>query len=186
MKKKVSIKLHTNDPKCKYKVHREPGAVFDFELLGPKGLCLDAYLSAYPYCLTLMYKGVFKFMKDPNTITFQCPSPVKPIVMEARRIQIAEDMIKIVITVKDILNLNNQCENSCKCNMKVGQQFEFNGWGQRPEICPAGFLHIFPYLTTLMRGGKVPWSTGKNSFLVHCPDEKINVTYEVVLEDEKK
>ncbi len=183
MGKKVVVKIHTSDPKCKYKSHKEPGGEFDIELLAPRGMCLDAYFSAYPYCLSLMYGAEFKFMPEPNTVTFQCPAPLRPVVMEARRIKIDEKNTKIVITVKDILKLDNKCADTCKCQMKIGEVFEFNHMGQRPEICPAGFLHIFPYLSCLLRGGSLPWSTGKSSFLVHCPDEKINVTYEVSLKE---
>ena len=185
MSKKVIIKLRTHDPKCKYTCHKVGGGVFDAELLAPKGMCLHAYFSAYPYCLSLMYGAEFIFMPDPNTITFQCPSPIDPVVMEARRVKLDEKKIKVIIEVKDRIPLKNACEDSCHgiCPMKSGQEFEFNHMGQRPEICPAGFMHIFPYLTALLGGGKVPWQTGNNSFLVHCPDEKINVSYEVIVEE---
>lgn len=184
--KKVSIKMHTTDLKCKYKSHRTAGDSFGLELIAPEGMCLHAYASAYPYCLSLMYGAEFKFMPDHNSVSFQCPSPVDPVVMLAKRIRIDEKNIKIIISVKEIIHLNNNCQDSCKgiCPMRVGQEFEFNHMGQRPEICPAGFMHIYPFLLTLLQGGKPLWQTGKNSFLVHCPDEKINVSYEVMLQDE--
>lgn len=187
MDKDIIIKMHTFDPKCKYKLHQRPGS-FKASLLAPKGMCLDAYFSAYPYCLGLMYGAQFRFMKDPNTITFQCPSPTRPIVIEARRIRLGRKRIKVMMRVIDILRLKNSCEDSCKgrCSAKIGQEFEFNHMGQCPQMCPAGFLHIFPYLTTLLRGGRVPWATGKNSFLVHCPDERINVSYEVVFKPKRR
>ncbi|MDP3731970.1 MAG: hypothetical protein Q8R31_02920, partial [Candidatus Omnitrophota bacterium] len=131
---KVLIKLHTHDSKCKYGIHKEPGGAFALELLAPQGMCLDAYFSVYPYCLSLMYGAEFKFMPDPNTITFQFPSPVGPIVMEARRVTLGDKKIKVIITVKEILKLNNKCADSCQCNMKIGQEFEFNHMGQCPEI----------------------------------------------------
>lgn len=180
--RKITVKLHTHDPKCKYRCHKSAGAVFSLDDLAPKGMCHHAYFAAYPYCLSLMYKARFAFMLDPNTVSFQCPSPVRPVIMLARRVRMGWHKIKVVIQITGRIERNEKADPDlcAHCPHEVGQEFEWNHMGQRPEICPAGFLHLFPYLTALACGGRPPWKTGEGGFLVHCPDEKINVSYEIV------
>jgi uncharacterized repeat protein (TIGR04076 family) len=185
MNNKIIVKLATHDPKCKYQCHKTPGAVFSLEDLAPRGICHHAYFAAYPYCLSLMYQARFEFMPDADTVSFQCPSPVRPVVMLAQRVRVDEKRIKVIVKITERIERPERADPGfcASCPVEPGQEFEWNHMGQRPEICPAGFLHLFPYLTTLLHGGKPPWSTGEKSFLVHCPDEKINISYEIIVTD---
>jgi uncharacterized repeat protein (TIGR04076 family) len=175
--KKIELEHLANIGKSTCKYHRVCGKVFDLEHLGPKGMCLDLYFSAYPYCLSLLYGAEFSWEKDKNAVNAQCPSPSGSVHYEVRRENLEQEVMsngirkkrRIMIKVTKVEEKKDKYENDCICQHKVGDEYEFNQGDFLDYICPAAFYNIFPTLKTLLNGGKAPWGKGKE-IDIECPD----------------
>jgi len=175
------------DITCKY--HREIGKTYDIEHLGPKGICLDLYHAAYPYCLALLHGAEFSWMKDknPNSVFGQCSAPIKCVYFEVIRKKLPETIInqgvkkeqQILIKIKEIEDSEGEYNNSCiNCPHKSGQVFEFNQGDFLDELCPAAFNNLWPSLKTILNDGKIHWE--KNGKIYgRCPDNDTRIAFEI-------
>jgi len=187
--KDVNVK-HICNSTCKY--YRKHGEQFDIRHLGPPGLCLDLYHSAYPYCLALLYGAEFSWEKDKNAVNAQCPSPTKTVHFEVRRkplerIIVSQGVNKksdILIKIIDITEKSGDYENPCICEHYPGQEFEFNQGDFLEQMCPAAFNNLYPTIKNLLNEGKIPWIRGGKIY-VRCPDNKPKITFEIDKKEKK-
>lgn len=165
----VKVKVVSVAGRCKY--HHKIGQEYNLTQLIPPGMCLDAFHVAYPYCLSLLYGAKFKWMDDKDSVIAQCPNPKGSVIMEIRRKIINHNKKKIFIKIIEI-------RGRCMKGLKRGQIFKMN-LGDYPQICPAAFDELYPYISILRYGGSIPWSKEKDSCLVQCSDHLNIVTYEL-------
>lgn len=180
MKKNLVIK-HIGNNTCKY--HRVPGNSYDINHLGPKGLCLDLYHSAYPYFLSLSEGAEFSWMKkiDKDAVYGQCPAYDGSVHFEVRRIPLEKEVLSNGIKkLKDIIltisKIEDRQENNCVCPHMVGQKFEFNQGDFLEQICPAAFNNMFPTINTIISGGKSSWEK-QNGIYIMCPDNLTKIEF---------
>jgi len=191
MEKKIKVKHIKNTSKkwmkkhtCKY--YRKENEVFDLQHLGPKGLCLDLYFSAYPYCLALLYGASFSWEKDKNAVNAQCPAADGSVHFEVRRIPLKKEIIshgikkkcKIMIKITRVEKPSGTYAHGCTCAHKAGQEFEFNQGDDLSQMCPAAFNNIYPNLKALLSGGNPNWTKGKKIFM-QCPDNISAIMFEI-------
>lgn len=168
------IKAESVKGKCKY--HRS-GDIYTIYDLAPKGMCLDAYYSAYPYCLALSEGAIFGWMKhrDPDAVFTQCSQGV--IIMEIKRYVFDAGKKKIIII--RVVDQRGPCPNMSG-GFRKKDEFLFNlGWGG--EICPAAFHSIYPYLGIRgcddLRLAEKRFESGRRGLLIECPDDKNRVIF---------
>jgi uncharacterized repeat protein (TIGR04076 family) len=181
---KSIIVRHLGHETCKY--HREKeGRSFDFEHLGPKGLCLDLYHSAYPYFLALLYGAKFSWMDDKDTVNAQCPASNGNVHFEVRRKPLKQEIISEGVKKNceiwlRITHIESDCDDNCKglCPQKIGQEFEFNQGDLLDHLCPAAFSNIWPTLKVILCGGNSEWKK-EGKICVQCPDNKSKLRFEI-------
>lgn len=182
---KEIIVRHIGNHTCKY--HRTCGNEFDIEHLGPKGLCLDLYSAAYPYCLGLLHGAEFSWMKksDANSVYAQCPAP-EPVHFQVERVPLekivenngVKKSMKVIIRITRAEAKSGDYCNDCLCKQKVGQEFEFNQGDFNEYMCPAAFYNMYPVIRTILNGGEMPWTRdGKTQ--VQCPDNVTKIGFEI-------
>ena len=174
---------------CKY--HREIGKTFDINHLGPKGMCLDLYYAAYPYCLALLHDAEFSWMKqkNPNSVQAQCPAPTKSIYFEVNRKKLEQPIesqgVKkdkiITIKINKIEDSEGEyCNNCVNCPHYPGQEFEFNQGDFLNYLCPAAFYNLWPTIKTIINNGEIPWKNKEtNKVHARCPDNDTRIAFEI-------
>lgn len=176
---------------CKY--YRKESETFDIEHLGPKGLCLDLYYTAYPYFLALLYGAEFSWERDKNIVHAQCPAPAGNIHFEVKRIPLKDEVIskgikkkcRIILRITKIEEADSEYANNCVCTHKVGQEFEFNQGDFLSQMCPAAFYSIYPVIKTLLNDGKACWENQGKVF-VQCPDNNTKIMFEITKGNKRK
>jgi len=181
----IAIKVVKSKGRCKY--HPKIGQSIKFRNILPKGVCPYAYAAIYPYALSLLYDAEFSWRKhiDKDSVIAQCLRPGNQMVFKIKRIKnpkinkrllkkYQEERYKIIF---EFIEKKGGPRNCSDClgykNMVVGKSFEFNR-GDLPEMCPAAFNQLFPYLASLLTSGKKRF---KARFA--CPDPKTDVCFEV-------
>ena len=183
--KKPSQKCLECEHTCKY--HRFGNEKYNLKNLGPPGICLDLYHSAYPYALALLHGAKFKWMKtDCDVVHAQCPAPTNPVHFEVRRIPL-EKVIEnngvkkdklIMIKIKSIGENTGSYENGCICPHSVGQEYEFNQGDLLEQMCPAAFHELWPTIKTLLNNGKNIWSK-EGTIHMRCPDNVPKIKFKI-------
>lgn len=81
-----------------------------------------------------------------------------------------------------------EVRGTCSANLKVGDEFEINENGQPVPIsfCGWAFVALWPFITPLRYGGRLPWEKNENEAYVSCPDPYNTVVFEIVREREEK
>lgn len=155
-------------------------------LLAPRGMCIDLFHAAYPYCLSLLYGGKFS-----EPIMVSCPNPEAQVAIRLDKVAtktrvLRKCMVKlsrwlgreIECPSESIVMSVVSCDNAhCLYTFTTGQKFKFNIWLGR-EVCPATFDAMYPSVHNLLRGGVIPWSEDAGNKIV-CPDSKSNITMSV-------
>ena len=179
----IIVEVKSIAGKCKY--HKKAGEIYTLEDLAPKGMCLDAYHAAYPYCLALSEGASFRWMKDedPDAVFCQCSKSI--VVIEIKRPLFITAIEKNMTVFMKVSKIRGKCPKK----MKVGDEFLFNLGQKEKEICPAGFNAIFPYLLGYAGcRGKDFWENtfcdilSKQDILaisVECPDNINRVEYRI-------
>jgi len=80
---------------------------------------------------------------------------------------------KIIITVVEQTGV-------CDAGHKQGQQYTYEG--KLPDICPAAWHALYPYLRVLQFGGDLPWEE-KGEAYIACPDHKNPVVFKIERKD---
>jgi uncharacterized repeat protein (TIGR04076 family) len=181
--RQIEVK-HSCSGTCKY--YRTGKESFNLSTLGPPGLCLDLYSSAYPYCLALLYGAEFSWEKDKNAVNAQCPAPTKTVHFEVRRVPLEKAIMSngikkdknILIRIIDLAESPGEYENGCACNHAPGQEFEFNQGDFLDQMCPAAFYNIYPTIKQVLSRGKLPW-TRAGKVYARCPDNNPKITFEI-------
>lgn len=177
---KQGLKKHT----CKY--FRKKHEKFSLTQLGPKGLCLDLYFAAYPYCLALLYGAHFSWEKDALAVSAQCPAPEGNVHFEVRKEPLTQQILsngikkncKIVITVTAVEPSKKRFRNGCVCRHKKGEKFEFNQGDDLTQMCPAAFYTLYPNLKVMLNGGKASWIKEKKVYM-QCPDNISGIMFKL-------
>jgi len=201
-----NIKINTVILKqtCRYHPIKDQNYEYDLNSIVPSGLCLDAFHTAYPFCLALLYnaefnkknKSICKHLNrtlkriDKDRVFIQCPK--SGILMEIHRYCTLPKIIKHFKTLiekafKKIYPLDIvdykirikivEVKKNCPKKYKVGEEFWFN-IRDPSKLCPASFDAIYPSLHLIRNNIKVPWSNKKSSCYVHCPDRN-GMVYEI-------
>lgn len=172
---------------CRY--HKYPRRTsYTNGFLAPRGMCIDLFHAAYPYCLSLLYGAAYI-----KKVIVYCPNPDANVSIEIRKrpaktryfrnlmarlfaklgYNIECPDVNITMTVRKDANV------SCLYTYKSGRKFKFNIWLGR-EVCPATFDALYPSIHNIMRDGGIPWSPEKKSGNeVVCPDPKSNITMSI-------
>ncbi len=170
-KNAVTVKVVSIKGKCKY--HKIIGQEYNLEQIAPSSMCLDAFHVVYPYGLSLTYGASFSWMEDKDSVIAQCPNKSNTVTFKIRRIRLTEKKVRIEIEVIDT-------KGGCRKKHRIGDKFIMN-LGDFPEICPAAFDEIFPYIQILRFGGRVGWEESGKVF-VQCSDHLNTVTYQLIKE----
>jgi len=74
-----------------------------------------------------------------------------------------------------------EVRGTCAANLKVGDTFEIDKNGQPVPInfCGWAFVTLWPFITPLRYGGKLPWENDPNKAYVSCPDPYNTVVFEI-------
>jgi len=69
----------------------------------------------------------------------------------------------------------------CSANLKVGDTFEIDSNGQPVPVnfCGWAFVTLWPFITPLRYGGRLPWEKDPNKAYVACPDPENTVVFEI-------
>ena len=72
-------------------------------------------------------------------------------------------------------------EGTCAAGHKVGDEWVISATEYRTPggICLSTFDLIFPYVTTLMYGGEIPWASKITSTRLRCIDPGNPVVFEI-------
>jgi len=163
--------------KCRY--NKRVGQTYDADSIAPKGLCLDAFHVAYPYCLALLYDAEFEKSchkaGGDGSVVIQCP--MGGMKMEIRRLQSLPKSIKLIksyvewifrkidypLAVVDYRIRLKVLEVRGECKQKTGEEYWMN-IRDTNKLCPAAFDAIYPFLCV----------SDKDEMLrhVHCPDHE--------------
>jgi uncharacterized repeat protein (TIGR04076 family) len=75
----------------------------------------------------------------------------------------------------------------CSQGLRVGDTFELNENGQPmpANFCAWAFMLLWPFITTLMYGGTLPWEKDPDKAYVSCPDPESTVIFEITRKEEK-
>ena len=76
---------------------------------------------------------------------------------------------KIIITIVEQSGF-------CDAGLKKGREFVYEG--KLPDICPAAWDALYPYLRVLQFGGNLPWEEEGEAY-VACPDHKNPVVFKL-------
>ncbi|HIE05494.1 MAG TPA: TIGR04076 family protein [bacterium (Candidatus Stahlbacteria)] len=74
---------------------------------------------------------------------------------------------RVIITVAEQ-------KGTCEAGHRTGQKFIYEG--RLPDICPAAFHSLYPYLRVLQFGGNLPWEE-EGQALIACPDPENPVVF---------
>lgn len=186
-KGKKIIVTHIGSNTCKY--HRKIGKTFDMNHLGPLGLCLDLYNSAYPYFLTLLHGGQFSWMKERgilNQVYAQCPIPKGNVHFRVERKDLEETIksegiekkCQVFLEITAVESLFDSLDCGCLCAHKKGEIFEFNQGDLLDHLCPAAFYNMYPTIKTIINSGSEPWKKDGRIY-VQCPDNETKIKFEI-------
>lgn len=175
-----SIKTALVKSPCRY--HLNSGGTVR---VAPRGFCLDALHTIYPYGLALLYDASFKNGGSDSSISVCCPNSKNKVIFEVKRIQAVSNGIKILKDIfakifgtlfypVDMINYRviytvSGIRGKCPVGHKVGEEFEFNIW-DREELCPASFHSVFPFLLLRNQGISFQWKDDGKVCEVSCPD----------------
>ncbi len=76
---------------------------------------------------------------------------------------------KIIITIVEQSGF-------CDAGHKKGQEYIYEG--KLPDICPAAWDALYPYLRVLQFGGNLPWEKEGEAY-VACPDHRNPVVFKL-------
>lgn len=181
----MTLEVISSRGKCKY--HPKLGQKIKLNKSLPTGVCPYAYVTAYPYALSLLYDAEFSWRKkiDKDSVIAQCLRPKNQMVFRIRRIKnphpnktllkkYQEERYKILIEFIEKKGKGKDCSDCLGYrNVVVGKVFEFNR-GDLPEMCPAAFNQMFPYLAALLSSKQKI-----NKIRFSCPDPKTDVVFEL-------
>ncbi|MCX5698506.1 MAG: hypothetical protein NTX01_02265 [Candidatus Omnitrophica bacterium] len=182
----VSIVSHSR--LCRY--YSKPGRIVPFSNLAPKGFCLAAYQTAYPYALSLLYDGHnFKKLGKEFAADISCTNSPNHIDMQIKTkrnifspfLNLIEKILRIFHIPKDVLDKKIEINTKkpsgvCFKGINEGLKINFN-LRNKNELCPAVFYSIFPYLAMLDKRIFPYWLKDSKSINIHCPDPGANIVY---------
>jgi len=190
----LKIKVASKNSWCKY--YKTKGVDYTLDKIASCGFCPEAFHVAYPYCLGLLYGADFG---SGNSVVIKCPLPEGGIGMQIEALPIKNLIKKIYNKIKRVINFFGypadyidkiimikviEKGKGCPYNFENLQTFEFNtenGCG----ICPASFDAVYPYLHGLFKGVTQHYPHKLPAAIAQCPDQKVNVVYELVDTDER-
>lgn len=167
---------------CRY--HKIIGQEYNLKSITPANLCPDAFHSAYPYCLALLYDAEIKHVRikcpnDSNYITMKISKHTflpefaeklkNKFLKTATRLGFSGDIIiaKVKIKIENIKGV-------CPAEYTVGDEFEFN-IRKQTELCPASFASVFPFIGN---NRATYWREKNSSVCIQCPD-RTGAVYEI-------
>jgi len=165
----IKVKIMEIKGKCPY--FNSVGSEYNLENMLPCNLCLKAFHTAYPYYLTFLHGGWFRWARRKNLVIAQCPGPDNSLVMEMKLI--TKEKAKSV-AVKIIGK-----RGTCQKGHSVGDTFEL-GPENSLNFCPRAFDALYPYYLTLS-SGKEAQGAGQDSpsALVACPSHFNTVVFKI-------
>ena len=195
------LKCTGKDARCGY--HKK-GQEYKLSDLTPGDLCPEAYHNLYYITLGILFNAKFEDKK----LVVKCPGAKTYVVFEAgfdklnfrfRLLNIAKRVLHRFypgqIYQGRLFWQITEISGKCPRNHVVGSRFYINKGnfqvtpnllfplGEPHELCPAVFDNLFPYLQTWRLERGFPYSSNSHN-LIHCPDHKANITFEI--EEETK
>ena len=177
---------------CRY--NREHGLHYNQGRIAPAGLCPDMFHTAYPYGLSLLYDGsnhfdgkasknfILKCPAYPNYVSFEVRQEIFILKPLFRAIEWPFKMIRkpIEIIDRNIVIEVKKIHGTCAYGLKAGGQYVFN-IGNSPELCPAAFNSLYPYLGIQKdeQGDKESCNASSHLGSAQCPDHKGKITFEI-------
>jgi len=154
---------------CKY--HKRTGQKYTSSNI-VKDFCFEAFYTAYPYCLALLYHAKFPNKKQ---ITLSCPQkqglvftvnrePCRNLAatLGLRLLKKISQKLSFPLDIEDYRLVMKVVENNSVCSKKypVGKTYEFN-IRRLDELCPASFYQLYPFL-----------ASGASNIELNCPDHQ--------------
>lgn len=165
--------------------HKAVGQVFDVSQFVPKGLCVEAFHAAYPFCLGLLYGATYERDEAGQAICHTyCPRGKAGIRLRISTAPLTSFNHVIRNLLKKILRtvcgyhidvverkvVLRVVEGRCStCPHEIGETFEFN-IGGKSELCPAAFNSIFPHL----KGART-----QSAVTISCPDSRTQIQFKI-------
>jgi len=154
---------------CKY--HKRAGQQYTSDDI-VKDFCFEAFYTAYPYCLALLYNAKFPNKKQ---ITLSCPQEkgidftinrhrawslttglgLRLLKKLSQKLSYPLDIEDYQLTIKIIAN-----HGTCPKKYPVGKTYQFN-IRRLNELCPAAFYQLYPF-----------FFSGVKNVKLHCPDHQ--------------
>jgi len=169
---KIKIEIHKTKNKCKY--FKKIGEEFSIKDIIPNNLCIHAYHSVYPYFLTLINDGWFRWVKnikfqdrnikkikDNEALIVRCPNPTGGLIMKV----FPQDNNDKKIIVK-VIDKKGDCPKH-----KIGDKFEIDK--EAHKFCPKLFDVIYPYINIL--NSKEKLTQKEKTVFINCPNPYIDV-----------
>lgn len=165
--------LSRDTHKCRY--HKKDQHYSQQQMV-PRGLCIEAFHSIYPFALGLLYGA--------NKNRFQVMCPKGEVIFDVRR-EPVDSIKKLKFHLKSLIDPFYpvdprkhkvlikvvECKGICLKKHEGGQEFEFNQ-EKRTELCPAAFDSIFPYIYAYETSKKIP-----DYCSLSCQDHLTNVVF---------
>ena len=181
---KIRIK-HVKNPCTKYFPERKVGNTYSISDFVPKGMCPTAYAMCYPYALSLLHHGRFRWMEktEPNAVYAACTTG--RVVYRIRReeskkpdqkFEWKNEIFMDVTEVKDEGCTGCRFLSMCERKQSVGDSWEFpRGYGKN-HLCPAAFNNLFPAILSLQNDSNTKTD---EIITVECPDNNDRIAFEV-------
>ncbi|MDP2939647.1 MAG: TIGR04076 family protein [Candidatus Omnitrophota bacterium] len=127
------------------------------EDLTPQGLCIFAFHSIYPYYLTLINGGRFRWVRPKNGVIVQCPNPKDALEMKVF-LSDTRDTVRV-----EVIGARGECLKG----HKKGDIFILSP--DTFKFCPKALDAFIPYLNLLAKGEKLPWTDKDCKPILKCP-----------------
>ena len=168
-KRKIKLKIIERKGDCPY--FQRVGEEYELDKILPHNLCLVALHTVFPYYLTLLYGGWFKWMHDHHAVIVQCPNPANYVIMEIRRQEI-ENERKIFVK---IIGKNGNCQKGYKIGdcFKIDLQSSLN-------FCFRAFDVIYPHcFSVMLKDADVDNNQNLTPLLIGCPSRDNTVVFNI-------
>jgi len=161
------VRIQKTNGSCRY--HKKVGEELDFEYATPSNLCMHAFHVVYPYYLTLLNGGWFRWVGHDKGVVVQCPNPNCSLVMQIGRRQTVEGATIVV----EVIGRKGECPRG----HRIGQLFDVKESSLR--LCPRLFDAIYPYVNLLSFGQRPECL--ENEVLIRCPNPSCGVIAKLFL-----
>jgi uncharacterized repeat protein (TIGR04076 family) len=145
------------------------GESFKISDILPKGLCLFAFHTIYPYYLTLSNKGWFSWVKKDGTVIAQCPNPDGSVEFGIGR--------KKIDGKPTVYSEVIRTRGNCPKGLKKDDIFSFAE--KNFKFCPRAIASMLPYINLISNNDKPKWESKDGTAFIVCPSVNAEVVFKI-------